>query len=469
MYHKIIGGMKKKKQKNILKSVEYLLREKNPEEQKHVIILSGSKNDIINFNKNSINEKKENPYVCGVLSFEEEKIDQDLKIKIITDFEDLLFKGIEPENRPPVLWVEHNDKGRIELNYLTLNQLQDKRAYTVYYDKSDRKLVNLYSEIINYENNLSSPFEERDHRNTLINKPKNDTPQEKKDFINNLNNHILALIINGELLNREETIKYIESIEGVKINRIRKDRISIKCDTFKDDKPLVLRGDIYEENRDYRDYQREYTATINRDPKLIESKLAEFTREYKSELDLREAKNRKRYKNPPRENGKINKKILRKKNRILKHEPANNNINITNNNNSITTHYNNNIDIKEVNNDFINGKNKIKNEREKPERPRSYEEIDFQQQFIHQRIKELGGNQQQNRRTIERVEERLGICRRSLHGFIRFLEQLLRPAQIYSRRKEIQEKIGNKLKKAFKTQEIKNTKRNDHRRRYTPF
>jgi hypothetical protein len=59
------------------------------------------------------------------------------------------------------MWVEHNDKGRVELNYLTFNSLQDRRSYTVYLDKRDRGLVNNYSEIINYENNLSSPFEEK--------------------------------------------------------------------------------------------------------------------------------------------------------------------------------------------------------------------------------------------------------------------------------------------------------------------
>ena len=36
MYHKIIGGKKSKGQRNIKKSIEYLLREKNPEQQKDI-------------------------------------------------------------------------------------------------------------------------------------------------------------------------------------------------------------------------------------------------------------------------------------------------------------------------------------------------------------------------------------------------------------------------------------------------
>ena len=50
MYHKIIGGKKSKGQRNINKSIEYLLREKNPEQQKDIKILSTTtKQDLINF------------------------------------------------------------------------------------------------------------------------------------------------------------------------------------------------------------------------------------------------------------------------------------------------------------------------------------------------------------------------------------------------------------------------------------
>jgi len=457
MYHKIIGGKKKKNQKNVIKSIEYLLREKKPEDQKYVKILSGSKNDILNFNKYSINKEKQNPYVCGVLSFEEEAIKKELKEKIISEFEDLLFAGIEQENRPPVLWVEHNDKGRVELNYLTFNQLQDKRAYTVYYDKSDRDLVNTYSEIINYENNLSSPFEQRDHRNTLINKPKNDTPQEKKDFINNLNNHILALIISGELSNREETIKYIESIDGVKINRIRKDRISIKCDTFKDDKPLILRGDIYEENRNYSDYTTEYKGTISRDPELVKSKLRELASEHSKLIEKRTNKNKQRYKKSQIKDLQQDRKIIKRENTNIKSINTTNNIDITKSQSFLLPCNNDQVFNERLNNYDVNGTNKTETKREKRTREERFGEVDKQQQFINKELERIRDKQHENRRTLNRLEEKFDICRKSLHGFIRLFKQFLRPAQIYTRY-EIKERYK-------KTKE----KRSNHRREYTPF
>ncbi|WP_395997632.1 hypothetical protein, partial [Enterococcus faecalis] len=299
MYHKIIGGKKSKGQRNIKKSIEYLLREKNTEQQKDIKILSTTtKQDLINFENYILDKNKSNPYVCGVLSFEEKSISEELKTKLITEFEDILFAGIEQENRPPVMWVEHNDKGRVELNYLTFNSLQDRRSYTVYLDKRDRGLVNNYSEIINYENNLSSPFEEKENKNTLTNKPKTNIPEDKKQFIENINTEIMALIINEELENRDQTIKHIENMKGVKINRIRKNQISIKSDLFDDDKPIVLKGDIYEEGRDYSDYRKEFNPKPTRDPEFVREKLTELKRTFAERIEKREIRNRSKFKKP---------------------------------------------------------------------------------------------------------------------------------------------------------------------------
>ena len=478
MYHKIIGGKKKKRQKNILKSVEYLLREKKPEEQKNVKILSGSKSDIINFNNYSINKEKSNPYVCGVLSFEEETIQEDLKIKIISEFEDLLFSGIDPENRPPILWVEHNDKNRVELNYLTFNQLQDKRAYTVYYDKSDRKLVNTYSEIINYENNLSSPFEEKPSEigsNTLIRKPNTDTPQEKKDFIENINNHILAKIINQELNNRDETIEYIKSLENVKINRIRKNQISIKSDYFKDNIPMVLKGDIYEENRDYSDYTREYTATINRDPELVKSKLRELKKDYTAAIERRTNKNRERYKKPQNKNIQQDREVIKRENTDIEYINVTNNIDIVKSQSFLLSHDNDQNCDQGVNNEFNNTTIKIETtttESQTERTEREIDEVDQQQQYINSRIEQTRTNQYKHRRTLESIEERSRICRRSLHGFIQLFKRYIRPAQIFTRKKEIDEKFKlnkKRIEETYKKEQTQNYTRSNNRRGYKPF
>lgn len=439
MYHKIIGGKKSKGQRNINKSIEYLLREKNPEQQKDIKILSTTtKQDLINFENYILDKNKSNPYLCGVLSFEEKTIPEELKTKIITEFEDILFVGIEPENRPPVLWVEHNDKGRLELNYLTFNSLQDRRSYTVYLDKLDRALINNYSEIINYENNLSSPFEKKENKNTLVNNPKTNIPENKKDYLDKINTEILALIINEELDNREEAIKYIENLPGVKINRIRKNQISIKCDFF-DDKPIVLKGDIYEEGRNYSDYRKEYDSKPKRDPQLVEAKLTELKKSFSGRIEKRKIRNRERFKNSQIKNKSENTKDIERENINIEYGSINNNIGFTVNNNSFTNTNDSLFNMEKIKNESINSKYKTKTEEEERgriARARNIEQINKQQQLIKRRIEEVRRTDSQLSKSIETTGERLRRDRRSLQSIIYNARRHIRTLSIYFRKNE---------------------------------
>lgn len=439
MYHKIIGGKKSKGQRNINKSIEYLLREKNPEQQKDIKILSTTtKQDLINFENYILDKNKSNPYVCGVLSFEEKTIPEELKTKIIIEFEDILFAGIQPENRPPVLWVEHNDKERVELNYLTFNSLQDKRSYTVYLDKRDRGLVNDYSEIINYENNLSSPFEEKENKNTLVNTPKTNIPKDKKEFVEKLNTEILALIINEELDNREETIKHIENMPGVKINRIRKNQISVKCDFF-DDKPIVLKGDIYEEGRNYSDYRKEYDSKPKRDPQLVEAKLTELKRSFSGRIEKREIRNRERFKISQSKNKSENTESIERKNSNIEYRSINNNIDFTVNNNGFTDINDNIFNMEKIKNESINTEYKAKTATEEERRiarKRDLEQINQQQQLIKRRIEEVRRTDSQLSKSVETTGERLRRDRRSLQSIIYNARRHIRTLSIYFRKNE---------------------------------
>ncbi|MGU0073419.1 hypothetical protein ACVXJ4_26540, partial [Klebsiella pneumoniae] len=402
------------------------------------ILSTTTKQDLINFENYILDKNKSNPYLCGVLSFEEKTIPEELKTKIITEFEDILFVGIEPENRPPVLWVEHNDKGRLELNYLTFNSLQDRRSYTVYLDKRDRGLVNDYSEIINYENNLSSPFEEKENKNTLVNTPKTNIPKDKKEFIEKLNTEILALIINEELDNREEVIKHIENMPGVKINRIRKNQISLKCDFF-DDKPIVLKGDIYEEGRNYSDYRKEYDSKPKRDPQLVEAKLTELKRSFSGRIEKREIRNRERFKISQIKNKSENTKDIERENINIEYGSINNNIGFTVNNNGFTNNNDSLFNMEKIKNESINSKYKTKTEEEERgriARARDIEQINKQQQLIKRRIEEVRRTDSQLSKSIETTGERLRRDRRSLQSIIYNARRHIRTLSIYFRKNE---------------------------------
>lgn len=472
MYHKIIGGKKSKGQRNIKKSIEYLLREKNPEQQKDIKILSTTtKQDLINFENYILDKNKSNPYVCGVLSFEEKSISEELKTKLITEFEDILFAGIEQENRPPVMWVEHNDKGRVELNYLTFNSLQDRRSYTVYLDKRDRGLVNNYSEIINYENNLSSPFEEKENKNTLTNKPKTNIPEDKKQFIENINTEIMALIINEELENRDQTIKHIENMKGVKINRIRKNQISIKSDLFDDDKPIVLKGDIYEEGRDYSDYRKEFNPKPTRDPEFVREKLTELKRTFAERIEKREIRNRSKFKKSSFKNISENRQSIQREDQDIGYKYTNGDFINVSNNDGFSSMYIRTDNMEIVNNESINTEYKTKTATEETAgttRARDIEKINQQQQFVSSRLEEAGRKQQQFRKSIDTTEGRFGVCRRSVHSIISTFGRYIRTFSAYTRKNEHRQKFEKRRKIEEEKLKIKN-QGSYNRRRYKPY
>ena len=300
MIHKIIGGKTKLNQRNIKNSISYLLREKKPAEQDLIRVLSGSKEQMLNFNSLIASKDLKTPYVAGVLSFEDENIPEAEKFKIMNDFEAMAFSGVPEEFRPPVLWVEHRDKGRLELNYLTFNSLTTGRSFPVYYDKKDRRLFNDFTEVINYEGGYSSPFD--DFTNTqkirMAEPPGKTLPAEKKALVEGLNNRLCSLILERKITNKADLITYLQEKEGFKINRIAKNTVSII--TPLDDTPVRLKGDIYQDGRDFGDYFKERQAKPQRTQAEISEKLSNHKPSYQKGLECRTERNNRVYIEPIR-------------------------------------------------------------------------------------------------------------------------------------------------------------------------
>lgn len=451
MYHKIIGGIADRKQRNIKNAVNYLLRISKPEEQIHVKTLSmTSQQDLLNFNNFILPKSKKSPYVCGVLSFEEENINEDLKVKIMSDFEEMLFSGIELTNRPPLMWVQHTDKDRLELNYLTFNALADGRSFTAYFDKTDRKLFNTFSEIINYENDFSSPLEKLDKRNTLINKPNPQVPKDKKLLIENLNNEIMGKIMIGELVDRNEVIKYIESI-GYKINRVRKNAISIKLEN--DDKPIVLKGDIYEEGRIYADYRREPEVSNRRDPEVVKSALNQFRDDFERLLSKRQDKHRKRFKSSQRSieksiESRVNSQDL-DQNFEFQNSFGIGGVTFSKSNLYHDINHNNNFKIEEENSELYIGtyKRKEKTEAERFEllRNRILEAKRVQKSIDHG-IERFRDQQHRIRDSIRTTQFRNGFVRGYVARFSELFNEILRRAFSFSLRAKTLEERKEKAK-----------------------
>lgn len=73
-------------------------------------------------------------YTSGCLSFhEDDKLTEAQKFDIMADFEAMMFVGLEPHQYTSY-WVEHTDKGRVELNFVFPNvELVSGNHLQVYY------------------------------------------------------------------------------------------------------------------------------------------------------------------------------------------------------------------------------------------------------------------------------------------------------------------------------------------------
>ncbi|HCK7572278.1 TPA: relaxase/mobilization nuclease domain-containing protein, partial [Salmonella enterica subsp. enterica serovar Paratyphi A] len=96
-------------------------------------------------------------YTSGVLSFAEADLPRATKDKLMSDFEKALLPGLEG-NQYAVLWVEHRDKGRLELNFVVPNiELQSGKRLQPYFHKADNPRLDAWRTVVNGELKLHDP------------------------------------------------------------------------------------------------------------------------------------------------------------------------------------------------------------------------------------------------------------------------------------------------------------------------
>jgi hypothetical protein len=95
-------------------------------------------------------------YTSGVLSFAEADLPGQRE-KLMASFERVLMPGLD-KDQYSILWVEHADKGRLELNFLIPNtELLTGKRLQPYYDRADRPRIDAWQTIVNGRLGLHDP------------------------------------------------------------------------------------------------------------------------------------------------------------------------------------------------------------------------------------------------------------------------------------------------------------------------
>ena len=206
-------------------------------------------------------------YTSGCLSFHEaDVLTEAQKFEIIEDFEAMMFVGLEPYQYTSY-WVEHTDKGRVELNFVFPNvELVSGNHLQVYYHNRDLNLVNSWKNLTNDKYGFINPSDlenrrdvtpsigpnllkdwDQSNKQKIIDKLKH--YQSIEDFKQQLTDVVLTQAAlrqqtDEPLTCQDDVAKLLEDF-GFEISRRGKDSISIKNpDPTK--KNIKLKGVIYE-------------------------------------------------------------------------------------------------------------------------------------------------------------------------------------------------------------------------------
>ena len=216
-----------------VKALDYLLNHR--EKDGTARVLAGDEQ----LTRNIINSISFKHKVCvGCLSFEEHNIDEDLKYKIMSDFEKNLLPSLESDQYN-ILWVEHTDKNRLELNFVIPKiELTRKIALNPFYHKQDLSRVDVWQNLTNITYGFTDPKDPAKER-TLQGASKKISLQ--KDY-EKLDETLHDLVKNGQIKNRDQMIELLNE-NGIFVNRTGADYISIKLPDSK--KARRYKGGIY--------------------------------------------------------------------------------------------------------------------------------------------------------------------------------------------------------------------------------
>ncbi len=207
-------------------------------------------------------------YTSGCLSFEEADLTPEKKRELMDSFEETLFPGMS-KDQYNCLWVEHRDKGRLELNFVIPNiELTTGRRLQPYFYKADQKRIDAWKTIQNIEQGFSDP-DDPAKRQSLT--PAKDLPASSKAIADDLHAGIEDMVGRGEIENRADIVAALEAA-GLTVARQTKSSISIENPAREGGRNIRLKGGVYE--RDF-DISKELPREVERRNAAHQQRLGE--------------------------------------------------------------------------------------------------------------------------------------------------------------------------------------------------
>jgi len=182
--------------------IDYLLgKDRDREEAK---LLRGDPEETAALIDSSDYAKK---YTAGCLSFEESNIPAEQKRALMDSFEECIFAGLD-KDQYNCLWVEHRDKGRLELNFVIPNiELLSGKRLQPYYYAADRGRVDAWRTMQNLTHGYSDPDDPAKRQSMTQAK---DLPRNTQEAAQSITDGLEALALAGKVKSRADVLETLE-------------------------------------------------------------------------------------------------------------------------------------------------------------------------------------------------------------------------------------------------------------------
>lgn len=245
-------------------------------------------------------------YTSGCLSFEEAPDHLTIKQKneIMDSFEETITAGLDAD-RVSFAWVEHRDKGRLELNFVIANvDLEHGRLFQPYIHSQDKTRVNAWKDIQNIDYDLSDP---NDPIRKRLMAQRDNLPRATKEAREAITEGLKSMVANGLITNRNEVIQTLQD-GGFEIARETDKAISIKNPSG--GRNIRLTGGLYDR---YFKFSPAVQETVERDSSAYRDnatgRLREATRVLYEELDRKRDYHHTRHGEPKREASQVDREL----------------------------------------------------------------------------------------------------------------------------------------------------------------
>ena len=189
--------------------------------------------------------KRQNKYTSGVIAFRDDEKPTPKQIQeILKDFRKTFLPGLD-ENRAPVLWVMHRDKGNVELHFVVAKQdAKTQKALNIAppgpaSEKLFEDFQKLQNDKLGFKQVVPSLLKAQ-----FLN-------FEKRTRKAKFSSYLVEKVKNNEIQNRSDLLRHLQHDLKWKVSRIGDDYISV-IPTGKD-KPIRLKGPAFTSKADYRE------------------------------------------------------------------------------------------------------------------------------------------------------------------------------------------------------------------------